>query len=368
MKLRLSAFCLSMMALAVTSSAQAIELNGTVSANVPTADARGNTGSQPIKLMRLKLSKQELRALNGARLTAAVRKTLKDDSLPSNAEVSVIEKVLNQGQHGSCVTFAVSGALDALIAKGDYVSQLCSLELGSYLEKRSYTYSGWEGSFGPLVLNQFMTHGIVSMENQKTKGCAGVTKYPLYNESNTGKPITLDEYHELSEPLTVDLRSTSYFYWESVLGDNQADFKEYDADKLVAEVKKNLATKYSNREVRLTFGTILPYQMCSVGACGTYHHANDTWALTKSMEREFGDRELAGHEMMIIGYDDEAVVTDNEGGTHKGLFKLRNSWGATAGDKGNYYITYDFFKRFAMEVQRVVKVTRESSPQDGDQR
>lgn len=38
--------------------------------------------------------------------------------------------VLNQGMHGSCVTFANSAALDALMGKGDYVSELCSLELG----------------------------------------------------------------------------------------------------------------------------------------------------------------------------------------------------------------------------------------------
>ncbi len=361
MKLKLSAISLSIMALAAASSAQAIELDGTVSANVRTADVRGNTGTQSVKLMRLKLSSEELQALNGPRRLSANQVAKTDDSLPSSADVSAIDTVLNQGMHGSCVTFAVSGALDALIGKGDYVSQLCSLELGAYLENRAYTYGGWDGSFGPLVLNQFMMNGIVSIDKQKTKGCAGVTKYPTYSETNTGKPMTLEEYHGLSEQLTLNSKSPTYFYWESILGDDQSDFKEYDADKLVEAVKRNLATKLPNRDVRMTFGTIIPYKMCNVGACAKYHHANDTWALTKSMERDFKDDELAGHEMMIIGYDDNAEVIDSEGGKHKGLFKLRNSWGAMAGDKGNYYITYDFFKRFVMEVQRVVKVTRKVS-------
>lgn len=360
MKLKLSTLSLALMTLAVASSAQAIELKGSVTADVVMdAGAKGMV-SQPVKLMKINLSKEELRVLNGARRTAATRKTVRDDALPPQADVTAIDTVLNQGQHGSCVTFAITGALDALIGKGDYVSQLCSLELGEYLEKRAYHYSGWDGSFGPLVLNQFMLNGIVSMEKQKTMGCAGFKTYPVFNPGNTGKAMSLDEYHGISEQITFNPKSPTYFYWEAMLGDDQAEFKEYDADKVLNEVKKNLATKTPNRDVRVTLGTIIPARMCRVGACATYQKANDTWALTKSMEREFENWELAGHEMLITGYDDTAVVTDSEGGSHTGLIKLRNSWGSMAGNKGDYYMTYDFFKRFVMEVQRVVKVTRTS--------
>lgn len=355
MKLKLSVLSLSLMAVAAINSAYAIEVNGTVVANaVATAPAARAGDVQPVVLMQVKLNKEELRALNGVRRAAAAKRSnVKDNTLPAKADVGMNgTPVLNQGMHGSCVTFATTGAFDALIGKGDYVSQLCSLELGSYLEKHAYAYSGWEGSFGPLVLNQFMTHGLVSIAKQKEKGCGGVHAYPV-SSSSKGNPVSLDEYHGLSEKVS------NHFYWEPILSVYQFSYNtldhEYDADKVVNEVKKELALKRPMRESRVTFGTILPYRMCSVGACAKFHQNNDTWAITKSMEREFDNWELGGHEMIIIGYDDDAVVTDNEGGTHKGIFTIRNSWGTGAGDKGNYYMTYDFFKRFVMEAQRLIK-------------
>ena len=87
------------------------------------------------------------------------------------------------------------------------------------------------------------------------------------------------------------------------------------------------------------------------GACGKLHAENDTWALTKSINNDLNP-ELGGHEMVIIGYDDNATVLDNEGGVHKGVFTLRNSWGDDVGDKGNFYMTYDFSKKFAFEVKK----------------
>jgi len=358
MKFRLGLLALSLTSLAAVNAANAMEVTGEVTADVPVTQAsmRATLGeTQPVTLMSLKLNQKELKSLNSVRRTLATRKSLRQDSLPESADAGMNgTPVLNQGRHGSCVTFATTGALDALIGKGDYISQLCSLELGSYLQKNAYTYSGWNGSFGPLVISQLMTHGVVSMKTQAKKGCAGVKEYPATNASDTGKPISVDAYHKLSENLS---RTT---YWEPILSVYQFSFDEYDheynSENVLNEVKKTIAIKREGRNARVTFGIIIPYQMCRVGACATNHAANDTWALTKSMEREFSNWELAGHEMIITAYDDNAVVTDNEGGTHTGVLTLRNSWGTSTGYEGNYYMTYDFFKRFVMEAQRLVKM------------
>ena len=49
--------------------------------------------------------------------------------------------------------------------------------------------------------------------------------------------------------------------------------------------------------------------------------------------------------MVIIGYDDDAQVVDEKGYTfNKGIFILRNSWSSLAGDQGNFYMSYDYFK------------------------
>ena len=57
--------------------------------------------------------------------------------------------------------------------------------------------------------------------------------------------------------------------------------------------------------------------------------------------------------MIITGYDDDAIATDEKGQTYKGLLTLRNSWGKNAGDAGNFYMSYDYFKRLGVEVQRI---------------
>lgn len=57
--------------------------------------------------------------------------------------------------------------------------------------------------------------------------------------------------------------------------------------------------------------------------------------------------------MVIIGYDDSAVATDKYGNKHQGLLILRNSWSSATGDQGNYYMTYDYFEVFVLEVQKI---------------
>jgi len=44
--------------------------------------------------------------------------------------------------------------------------------------------------------------------------------------------------------------------------------------------------------------------------------------------------EFSGHEMLITGYDDNAVAKDENGYEHRGLLTLRNSWGEDVGDHG----------------------------------
>ena len=60
--------------------------------------------------------------------------------------------------------------------------------------------------------------------------------------------------------------------------------------------------------------------------------------------------------MIITGYDDKAVAYDLNGKQHVGLLTLRNSWSENAGDNGNYYMTYDYFKKYASEAQAIIEI------------
>jgi C1A family cysteine protease len=52
-------------------------------------------------------------------------------------------------------------------------------------------------------------------------------------------------------------------------------------------------------------------------------------------EREMS---LGGHAVLVIGYDDAVRCPKTN---HVGAFKVRNSWGADWGDKGNFWMPYE---------------------------
>jgi len=278
-------------------------------------------------------------------------KSPSDSSLPVMVDVGMNgTPVLDQGMHGSCVTFATTGALDALLGNGDYVSPLCNLELGKTLEQDGYIWSGWDGSWGPYVLNQIEQFGIVNIADQKAKGCGGLTEYPTYS-GDTGQGMKPEDFKAMSEDMFDRV------YWESILDHNNSEYPNsanpFDANKVLTQVKQALTNSAANGgNERITFGVFIPVDYCSVGACGTHHKMFDSWVLSDAIAKD-PNPELGGHEMVIFGYDDNAVATDDQGGTHQGLLFLRNSWGSNYGDNGNYYMSYDYFKKFVGEVQEV---------------
>lgn len=305
-----------------------------------------------VVLMGFKLSKKERETL----FNYPLKKSSLDQinaPLPTSINLDMNGvPVLDQGHHGSCVTFAATAAVDATLAKGDYVSQLCQLELGSYLEKDSYLPSGWSGSFAPWVFDQMMRYGIVNTENQKTKGCAEIREYPVKAEENEGNPMSSSEYKQMSEDLNEKLYPVYLMNFFQRLDSHFSDSSQ--ASKVLLQVKELLAKgRYA------TLGTFLILApQCSAGACATYRTQQDTWALTKEIEDSSLD--VGGHEMVITGYDDKAVALDQAGKKHQGLLTLRNSWSADAGDHGNFYMTYDYFKKFVGEVVEIVKVKEDN--------
>ncbi len=357
---KLSVFGIALVSALGFASAQALEFGKPLTSSVvitrPTNTMGGIQSSNPPKkfvtLMNIKLTPKQKRAiLNFPRGDKEVTKKTSD--LPRQADVGMNGvPVLDQGAHGSCVTFANTAAIDALLGKGDYISQLCNLELGAYFEEKGYLPSGWDGTIGPLALNQMLGFGIMSKTNQRAKTCGGLKEYPLANPYTTGNPMSLDEFKQSSENLNDSmywnpvLTIFERFQWEPATASKQAD-------ELLLKIKKILATKSPYQDQRLSFAVLVPVDYCSAGACGRYHSDEDSWVLTQAI---LNDQELnfGGHEMVITGYDDDAVAVDHDGTRHQGLLTLRNSWGENAGDHGNYYMSYDFFKQLVIEVQQIV--------------
>ena len=252
---------------------------------------------------------------------------------------------LDQGPHSTCATFAVTAALDAALEKGDYISQLCNLQLGQELEQFGYNPSGWDGSLNGLILNQIAAFGLVTKNTQKTIGCgANLTEYPRTDETPTPS-LSLSEYHAISEPLPED-----EIAWSTILDIYQAFLDRADAKKTLESVKQSLKNKD-----RLTFGVLLfGLNEGVAGATGKYHVSNDTWLLTSSIIDSIKNKEnYGGHAMIITGFNDFATAVDADGYRHKGLLTIRNSWGPNAGDHGDFYMSYDYFKLLTIEIQRI---------------
>ncbi len=182
---------------------------------------------------------------------------------------------------------------------------------------------------------------MVSLDNQRQNSCGGLNEYPVSSYA-TGSAMSENDYANMSE-------SISSLDWTPIVSteDALAKDKTISPDEVLDQVKTSLATGS-----RVTFGVLLDVYYGSNGAVGTHHKYHDTWMLTPEIEQDAKDGYInAGHEMIIIGYDDNAEVSSSDGTVNKGLLTLRNSWGTGAGDNGNYYMSYDHFKALALEAQ-----------------
>lgn len=342
-------------------------MNGTVSAHIlktkPTATL-SIPSTKEVVLMKVELSPSQQQTLL-ANLSAP-SSPAENTGLPTKFDMGMNNvPVLDQGMHGSCVTFAVTAAIDALLQKGDYVSQLCNLAVGKYLEENGYFPSGWNGSSGLVVINQIQSLGIINKTKQTKNTCGGLSRYPTKDEYNTGKPMSLNEFKAMSEQV-----GAYGLYSESILSFLQRFGLDpnynYDPNKVLNEVKKTISTperaatpRKEGYRFRITFGTLVPTNHCHAGLCAKYKANSDTWALTDAMKND-PNPTIAGHEMIITGYDDNAIAIDNKGVKHKGILILRNSWGDDVGDRGTFYMTYDYFKEFVIDITKVVLPTKAS--------
>lgn len=272
--------------------------------------------------------------------------------------------VLEQGEFGTCATFAVTGAIDAMLKKGDYISQLCNLTLGAYLESMDDEYpSGWEGSDDETVLGQIQKYGIINKDTQKAQGCGSTQKiydYPSSPEGDRGSPMTIADFSRFAQSMNNQI------YWKPLLSIGNAFSANAHEETVINNAKQALVNGH-----RIVFDTILDINsdlFQYAGAMGKYHSDHDAFVLTEQIKKDFRDLTdenipdqqrpvFGGHAMIITGYDDNAVAVEithaGERIEHKGLFTIRNSVSAAAGDKGTFYMSYDHFKTLTLGAEEV---------------
>jgi hypothetical protein len=316
------------------------------------AEALKEENRQTITLMKLFLPQSIKRKFprNNQFSNLSAREQIKEASLPVAIDLGMENApVLNQGVHGTCVVFAISAAIDAIIKKGDYASPLCSLQLGQYFQVYGYSSSGWDGGLGMNILSQFERFGFLNKEKQFSLGCGGLFDYPLLQQEH-GEAMPPELFYEHSESL-----SKHHIGWSNLVDIYQSLYDDIQADQVLLMVKKALSSGD-----RLVLGILLAdYEKGLAGAVGTYKAYNDTWLITPEILEDIRlNPQFAGHELLLIGYDDLAVAKDEHGRSYRGLLKVRNSWGDKIGDHGDFYISYDYFKALVIELQRIRKLPK----------
>lgn len=331
--------------------AEDVKIVGTVKQRLKQTQQEGfymgkGTPETEIQLLRVELS-DEAKSVLESRAQDAARSTPPADTansaLPAAVKLGMNHvPVLNQGVHGTCTTFAITGAVDAILGKGDYVSQLCQLQLSTYLQQQGQGYNDWNGAAPINVLHQMEQHGIANKSKQHAVGCGGYYHYP------TNHSVAADSYMETSQFQAIS---------ESVFG-TVATWSEVPASltynsvpaQTLADVKEAL-----NNGNRVVFATLLPRtDLGTSGAVGKHNtwFAKDTWVLTPDILAAAPSTQSA-HEMIITGYDDNAVAKDSNGVKHQGLFILRNSWGWMYGYWGEFYMSYDYFQFLVYDVKQI---------------
>jgi C1A family cysteine protease len=269
----------------------------------------------------------------------------KDTNLPCKYELGMGNvPVLNQGRNGSCVTFAEIAVIDALKGEGDYYSELCLLNLGSYLHSQGFGVSGWNGIDFKSNFHRIIEFGLIPKQIQKDKGCGGDKNYPL-NGNYKINGMSLQEYHANSEPIFYRLIIDA----KNLYRVSNDIFTDTTMDNILRRTKKHIVMGQ-----RVLLGMYMPANS-TLALDANYKKEHDTWVLTEKLNNQiqqdnsFWDQ-IVGHAMVITGYDDDVAIKDRQGAIHYGVFKLRNSWGKYAGDHGDYYVTYDYFKTFVGEL------------------
>jgi len=326
-----------------------------VRGNWPVKLVLNNGETKIIRLMNIQLSKKTAQQLTD-NLSYLLKHPMKKNRLqlsdlpPQKYNGMNGEPVLDQGEWGTCATFAVTGAINALypLLHDASISQLCNLEFSRTLDSGSS--GAWDGSFGYIVLDQISNYGYIDFHYQTQVGCGGLKKYPAYS-GNNGLPMPLTDFAANSHHEFTDKDWVAIWKYDG----HFSPLDPETAEKALAQVKTALNSGY-----RVVFGTLLDGNVNQIGALGTYDGVSyDTWVMTPEIQRDIQNGVfLDGHEIIIDGYDDNACATynDEQSKTQKqqcGLLRIRNSWSDQVGDQGDYYMSYDHFKGMAIEVYAI---------------
>lgn len=239
---------------------------------------------------------------------------------PASRTLRLLSPALDQGNFGTCVTFATLGAISQqLFWYPSDPSPSCTLQM-----LRANGQDAWNGYFLISLFSYLNKYGWISETIGQSAYCN--PSYVIYYPYGS----TDQEYASLYPSL-------------SNYSENSTKFTDYniryilDAFAALNHIKKELNdTTHSMVNGTPGYYPIFSFIVANNPYWFTGSDGNSyfTWV-------NFGyPRNNAGHEIFVYGYDDNLSINGQ-----KGVLFLRNSWGNT-GSAGNYVMTYDYFYNY----------------------
>ena len=270
--------------------------------------------------------------------------------LPTSTQLGMnAVPIFDQGNWENSALYAIVAGLDALRGEGDYYSVACSIMLGEFINH----HGDEQGQDIFRDLARAKEFGLVTKAQQHQSGCAGVMDDNALDK-NTPPSISLEDFHLRSSPLNESGLSFS----RTLLDVPQWLLQEKPSNSVLERVKTSLY--YGNR---VLLATLVPVLNDDLGLVGIYQQKQDAWVMTPRLEQlsKFNELTLpAGYfglyAMVVTGYDDQAIAVDKEGHPHQGLLTLRHSWGEDVGDQGNFYMSYDYFNVFVVQLTELMQL------------
>jgi C1A family cysteine protease len=234
-----------------------------------------------------------------------------DASLPKAIDLSANFPIPgNQGDQGSCVGWATAYALKSYQEK---------IEIGWSLDRQDQLFSP------AFVFNQITADSV---------SCSGSQIYKALDLlENTGAAT-------LGKMGYTDLNCTTQPTNDALQEAANFKIRTYGTLRTVEEIKAQLANYKPVVMGIIAYDSLFQLR----GSDSVYNAASG--------------RNQGGHAVTVVGYDDDR---------YGGAFKVINSWGAQWGDKGYFWLTYDFVRQGIMvEAYGVEDSENVTNPQPVD--
>ena len=239
--------------------------------------------------------------------------------------------IRDQGQRGTCVSFALNGGVELLLSRQTQDKNIDLSEQNTYFEGKRLTDTwGSEGLSPYDTISAFVDQRTTWVQetywpyNVDDKYCVRYNKdHPNATCSETeaqggGSDAEQQDPHAAAA----------------------AGYRLTTAHQLYASIGRIKQALYRGYPVATSINANDDFQVA------TYKAGVVSWVL----KTDSCGSSLCGHEVLVVGYQDSDNV---QGG---GYFIVKNSWSSDWGDGGLAYVTYEWMQHSLLDAQALVQV------------